>query len=72
MKDFDCSNARPSLRLAILGAGGTGGYYAGLLAQAGYDVPLVARGDNPGALLLNEAKFSLDHPDKSSEIKLIS
>ena len=34
------------MRFAILGAGGIGGYYAGLLARAGHNVYLLARGQN--------------------------
>lgn len=32
------------MRIAIYGAGGVGGYYGGVLARAGYDVSLLARG----------------------------
>ncbi len=32
------------MRIAIMGAGGIGGCYGGLLAQAGFDVTLIARG----------------------------
>lgn len=32
------------MRIAIVGAGGTGGYYGGLLARAGEDVTFLARG----------------------------
>ena len=32
------------LRIAVLGAGGVGGYYGGALARAGYPVALLARG----------------------------
>ena len=38
------------MRLGILGAGGIGGYYAGVLAAAGHDVQLLARGANLEAL----------------------
>jgi 2-dehydropantoate 2-reductase len=37
-------NRRP--RVAVLGVGGIGGYYAGLLARAGHDVFALARGAN--------------------------
>lgn len=33
-----------TLRIAVLGAGGVGGYYGGALARAGYPVALLARG----------------------------
>ena len=32
------------MRIAVLGAGGIGGYYGSLLAKAGHDVVFVARG----------------------------
>jgi 2-dehydropantoate 2-reductase len=32
------------MRVAVLGAGGVGGYYGGILARAGHDVALLARG----------------------------
>jgi 2-dehydropantoate 2-reductase len=39
------------MRIAILGAGGVGGYYAGTLARSGHAVALLARGPNLDALL---------------------
>ena len=41
-------NRRP--RVAVLGVGGIGGYYAGLLARAGHDIFALARGANLAAL----------------------
>ncbi len=38
------------LRIAILGAGGVGGWYAGVLALAGHDVSVLARGDHLDAI----------------------
>ncbi len=38
------------MRIAILGAGGVGGYYGGLLARAGHSVALLARGAHLDAL----------------------
>ena len=32
------------MRIAVLGAGGVGGYYGGILARSGHDVALLARG----------------------------
>lgn len=32
------------MRIVVIGAGGTGGYYGGLLARAGEDVTFLARG----------------------------
>jgi 2-dehydropantoate 2-reductase len=41
------------MRIAVLGAGGVGGYYGGRLALAGYDVHLIARGAHLNALRAN-------------------
>ena len=38
------------MRIAILGAGGVGGYYGGLLARAGHPVAMLARGAHLAAL----------------------
>src|SRR5918998_6261659 len=38
------------MRIAVVGAGGTGGYFGGLLAQAGQDVTFIARGAHLKAL----------------------
>jgi 2-dehydropantoate 2-reductase len=38
------------MKIAIMGAGGVGGYYGGLLAQAGHDVTFIARGAHLKAL----------------------
>ncbi len=38
------------MRIAVIGAGGTGGYFGGLLARAGQDVTFVARGAHLEAL----------------------
>lgn len=38
------------MRITILGAGGVGSYYGGVLAAAGHDVALLARGENLAAL----------------------
>ena len=38
------------MRIAVIGAGGVGGYFGGRLAQAGVDVAFVARGENLRAL----------------------
>jgi 2-dehydropantoate 2-reductase len=37
-------------RVAVIGVGGIGGYYAGLFARAGHDVYALARGANLAAL----------------------
>jgi 2-dehydropantoate 2-reductase len=38
------------VRIAIMGAGGIGGYYGGRLAQAGHDVTFIARGEHLRAI----------------------
>ena len=38
------------MRIAVMGAGGTGGYFGGLLAKAGEDVTFIARGEHLEAL----------------------
>lgn len=38
------------MRIAIMGAGGIGGCYGGLLAQAGNDVTVIARGAHLAAI----------------------
>jgi 2-dehydropantoate 2-reductase len=38
------------MKIAILGAGGVGGYYGGTLAHAGHDVRVLARGENLQAI----------------------
>ena len=38
------------MRIAIIGAGGVGGYYGAMLARAGTDVSFVARGAHLAAI----------------------
>jgi len=38
------------LSVAVVGAGGTGGYYGGALAKAGHDVTMIARGPHLAAI----------------------
>src|SRR5918999_2179959 len=38
------------MRIAIMGAGGIGGYYGGRLAQAGHDVVFIGRGEHLHAI----------------------
>src|SRR5215203_746163 len=44
------SRRRFAMRIAVVGAGGTGGYFGGLLARAGQDVTFIARGAHLEAL----------------------
>ena len=41
------------MRIAVLGAGGVGGYYGGILARCGHDVALLARGAHLEAVRAN-------------------
>src|SRR6476620_2456681 len=38
------------MRVAIVGAGGVGGYFGGTIARAGHEVRLLARGENRDAI----------------------
>src|SRR5207249_10824031 len=39
-----------TMRILVMGSGGVGGYYGGLLAQAGHEVTFVARGAHLAAM----------------------
>ena len=39
------------MKVAVMGAGGVGGYFGGLLARAGHEVTFVARGAHLGEIL---------------------
>ena len=41
------------MKVAIVGAGGVGGYFGGLLARAGHEVTYLARGPHLEAILRN-------------------
>ena len=41
------------MKVAIVGAGGVGGYFGGLLARAGHDVTYIARGAHLDAIARN-------------------
>lgn len=41
------------MKVAIFGAGGVGGYFGGLLAQAGHEVRFIARGEHLAAIQAN-------------------
>ncbi|MFO1315174.1 MAG: 2-dehydropantoate 2-reductase [Burkholderiales bacterium] len=45
------------MRIAVIGAGGVGGYFGGRLAQAGHDVTFVARGAHLAALRAHGLKI---------------
>lgn len=65
------------MRIAVMGAGGVGGYFGGMLARAGHDVTFIARGEHLAAirnhgLRLNtvHGEFTVDAPatDTPSEV----
>ena len=51
------------MRIAILGTGGVGGYYGGLLAHTGHDVALVARGKHLEAIREHGLRIESVHGD---------
>jgi 2-dehydropantoate 2-reductase len=58
------------MRIAIIGAGGVGGYFGGRLAAAGEDVHFVARGDHLAALRRNGLR--LVSPKGDAHVKLVN
>jgi 2-dehydropantoate 2-reductase len=56
------------MKIAILGAGGIGGYYGGMLARAGHDVHLLARGTNLSAL--REKGLEIRTPEESFVVRV--
>ncbi|MBM3357164.1 MAG: 2-dehydropantoate 2-reductase [Betaproteobacteria bacterium] len=57
---------KPQMRIAIMGAGGVGGYYGGRLAQAGHDVTFITRGEHLRAI--QEKGLSLAGPGGDSVV----
>lgn len=51
------------MRIAIMGAGGVGGYFGGLLAQAGHDVTFIARGEHLAAIQTRGLRVESVHGD---------
>ena len=51
------------MRIAIVGTGGVGGYYGGLLAHAGHDVAFIARGEHLQAVRLRGLRIQSVHGD---------
>src|SRR5688572_4253006 len=46
------------MRIAVMGAGGIGGYYGGKLAQARHDVALITRGEHLRAIQANGLRLT--------------
>lgn len=53
------------MRIAIMGVGGVGGYFGGLLAQAGNDVTFIARGEHLAAIRTHGLQVESVHGDFS-------
>jgi 2-dehydropantoate 2-reductase len=51
------------MKIAIMGTGGVGGYYGGLLAQRGHDVTFIARGEHLKAIQENGLQVKSIHGD---------
>jgi 2-dehydropantoate 2-reductase len=51
------------MRVAVMGSGGVGGYYGGLLARVGHEVGFVARGDHLAALQSDGLRVKSVHGD---------
>ncbi len=51
------------MRFAIIGAGGVGGYYGGILARAGHDVRVLARGEHLRAVAADGLR--IETPDET-------
>src|SRR5512137_1708514 len=51
------------MKIAIMGTGGVGGYYGGLLAQSGQDVTFIARGAHLRAIREEGLKVKSVHGD---------
>ena len=47
------------MKIAVMGAGGVGGFYGGRLAHAGYDISFVARGSHMAAM--REAGLTIEN-----------
>lgn len=66
------------MKIAIVGTGGVGGYFGGRLAQAGFDVTFLARGEHLKAILQNGltvksilGDFRLEQAKATHQIKMM-
>ena len=57
------------MRIAVMGAGGVGGYFGGLLARAGNDVTLIARGAHLEAIRAKGLHVKSPQADFSVEVE---
>ena len=51
------------MRIVVMGTGGTGGYYGGLLSQQGHDVTFIARGEHLAAIQKSGLQVKSIHGD---------
>jgi 2-dehydropantoate 2-reductase len=51
------------MKIVVMGTGGVGGYYGGLLAQQGHDVTFIARGEHLKAIQKNGLQVKSIHGD---------
>ncbi|MFX0200537.1 MAG: 2-dehydropantoate 2-reductase [Candidatus Hodarchaeota archaeon] len=58
------------MRIAIMGAGGVGGYFGGLLARAGEDVTFIARGEHLQAMKKNGLQIRSLEGDFKIEVQV--
>lgn len=58
------------MRITVLGTGGIGGYYAGILARAGHHVAVLARGDNLNAI--RERGLRVRTPDDAFTVDVVA
>jgi 2-dehydropantoate 2-reductase len=59
------------MRIAVMGAGGVGGYFGGRLAQAGHDVTFIARGRHLEALQANGLTLKSPLGDAILKVKAV-
>lgn len=57
------------MRIAVLGAGGLGGYFGGRLARAGHEVTFIARGAQLAALARGELEVRSVHGDFRARVR---
>src|SRR5512140_2201521 len=51
------------MKIVVMGTGGTGGYYGGLLARQGHGVTFIARGEHLAAMQRNGLQIKSIHGD---------
>jgi 2-dehydropantoate 2-reductase len=57
------------MRIAVMGAGGVGGYFGGRLAQAGHEVSFVARGKHLEAIKAKGVMLKSPHGDATIKVR---